>query len=86
MSTTTPKIDWSKADEQALKELTERKAAFEEATRAPIENLVEKEFGNWDTDERECIRDFLIENADTIRDLLQPFDSGVRVARPTPEN
>lgn len=81
-------VTWSAGDEALLKELTDRKIEFAETYRVPLFDLIIKDFpsqGGQGVNARLVsgavpICDWLIKNADTIRDLLLPFDSGVRPA------
>lgn len=83
-------ITWSQHDEQCLRNLTARKAEFTKRARDPLHDFLTDNFG-WPANFTQTQRvgctmnlvDWLIEHADTIRDLLQPFDSGVRAAQPS---
>ena len=85
-------ITWSQHDEQCLRNLTARKAEFERRCRTPIVQYVLDNF-DWRKASDPAVRendsarvaDWLIKNADTIRDLLQPFDSGERPPRASDE-
>ncbi len=73
--------NWSRRDEQVLAELLERKRRFELTARMPVHDVVNRIRaalgGAYGPDQ---MVDEFINNADSIRDALAPFDSGVRVA------
>jgi hypothetical protein len=73
------KLKWSAADEQALAELLERKDQFIRSTKSAVAEAVDRFFyrsmGPGD------LADALIEHADSVRDALAPYDSGVRPAK-----
>jgi hypothetical protein len=82
-----PTPTWTPADQQALEQLVSRKALHENTYRMPVYVFFRDNFPwNASTVEKDRVRmsekvvDFMIKNADTIRDLLKPFDSGVRPA------
>ena len=83
-------IAWTPQDEERLRALTERKAEFERRCRTPIVQYVLDNF-DWRKASDPAVREndskrvanWLIRNADTVRDLLQPFDSGVRMVKPS---
>lgn len=79
-------IAWTPQDEERLRALTERKAEFHRRCREPLVLFVEGDCGP-PVERFDSARfvNWLIKNADDIRDLLQPFDSGVRVAPPKSE-
>lgn len=70
----TAPIRWSPADQQKLNELIERKK--------PIDDLLARtltiDAGPGIAKSQRKIRTWLIWNADAVRDVLKPFDSGVR--------
>ena len=81
MNTTKP--TWSKRDEYDLQDLLKRKAAFDAAAHAPvldvainIRTLVNSMV---EPDANESLVSALINYADSIRDALAPFDSGIRI-------
>lgn len=75
MSSGTVKRRWTARDEATFNELQQRKASIMEENSAPLIILAQdapgcppqKEFVDW-----------LIANADRVRDALEPFDSGAR--------
>jgi hypothetical protein len=75
----TEKITWGAADERLLQTLQERKRFFDEQKRTAVQKVV--------GDLYYCSMSFydlvdaLIENAESIRDALEPYDSGVRPAK-----
>ena len=78
MSTQIPKKEtWSRADEYLLEELTTRKERVCKARMMPLLPFVEA-MPFVPLSGVELVADYLANNADTLRDLLQPFDSGVR--------
>lgn len=80
---TTP-IRWSPADQQQLNEPIERKKAFDEEMVKPIDDLLARtltiDAGPGIAKSQRKIRTWLIWNADAVRDVLKPFDSGIRAA------
>ena len=96
-----PTPTWSRYDEDRLRELTQRKAVFTQRARGPLWNYVNgclprsivqpgisihvEGIDNRIDNRIDKLVDWMIADADTIRDLLQPFDSGVRVAPPKSE-
>ena len=75
-------IRWSPADQQKLNELIERKKAFDEEMLKPIDDLLARtltiDAGPGIAKSQRKIRTWLIWNADAVRDVLKPFDSGIR--------
>lgn len=72
---------WTPADEAAFHEMTYRRACVMGLRRAAVVAVVE----TFDDSEsmigmHSSIVDWLINNADAVRDALRPYDSGVRVA------
>jgi len=71
---------WTKLDEEQLKALNARKAAFIDQHLRPLNSSVERFFySNQIRGDTRAIAQAFIDNADQLRDLLKPFDSGVRV-------
>lgn len=68
---------WTHNDEMVLVELAERKRVFFETQKEPLTKAVDRLLYNYDAD-ADSITRALIEHADLFRDLLEPFDSGVR--------
>lgn len=72
-------LSWRRADQELLDALTEQRRAFFEEKTAPVLELVTNApwlpQGSGKTND---IVQWLIENADSLRDALKPFDSGVR--------
>jgi hypothetical protein len=84
---------WNQVDESLLQQMLARKQAFQAAAIAPVEAIVfaltpdsQTPLGKFPV-KLQAMRKFmvkmLIDNADSIRDALAPFDSGVREARPS---
>lgn len=66
---------WTPKEEAQLAELTERKARIMSENK----NLIRSAFAGYDLlPDYEHFIDFCIENAEQIRDALEPFDSGER--------
>lgn len=74
----TTKNKWTQHNEDTLQEMLAMKRKVQEENRAPLEVLVGNALGRRDISDEEVV-DFLIKNADHVRDLLEPFDSGVRL-------
>lgn len=70
---------WTAGDQARLDELNSRKVAWEKQARAPLEDVIKQVFHRTTPTSVEIIRDRMIKNADSLRDALAPFDSGVRV-------
>lgn len=75
------KIKWSAADEAALRDLEQRRKLHNDVYMPGLVAVVKRTF-NRGIDEK-AIAHALRQNADAIRDALEPFDSGVRPAQPT---
>lgn len=73
---------WTREDDRLLDELKKRKERVIEARVAPLRTLVAEDMPYVDARDADDIADWLISHADTLRDLLAPFDSGVRAAAP----
>lgn len=72
---------WTQRDEAELDALLARKQEVMAQRRAAIESLVgDVDAPSWRYTTCDEVIDWLIKNADAIRDALQPFDSGVRPA------
>lgn len=69
---------WSQADEAAYNEMGARRDRVLAARRIGVESVVD----TFACPElvKEVLVDWLIQNADAVRDALKPYDSGVRVA------
>lgn len=65
------KLIWSAKDEATLNELTARRAEVMSKHRQAVEAL----FTAGSYYQVELLADLLIENADSVRDALEPFDS-----------
>lgn len=78
------RLVWTNTDEMKLVELTERKARAMTQNREPLLKLAKAAQlqaicdGLGDGQPEEFFVDWLIANADDLRDALQPFDSGTR--------
>lgn len=77
------KETWTPADEAKLAELEDRKERVMRERRLPVLAFV-RELPTVHSIDEDDVVDWLIQHADTLRDLLQPFDSGVRPAEPQP--
>lgn len=78
MSTQIPKKEtWSRADEYLLEKLTKRKERVCKARMMPLLAFVGA-MPFVPLSGVEFFADYLANNAETLRDLLEPFDSGVR--------
>jgi hypothetical protein len=72
-------LSWNLTDQQRLDALLEQRRAFFEEKTGPVRELVENAF--WlpkGSSKAHDIVEWAIENADALRDVLAPFDSGVR--------
>lgn len=69
---------WSQADEAAYNEMGARRDRVLAARRIGVEGVVDT-FAYPEL-VKEVLVDWLIQNADAVRDALKPYDSGVRVA------
>jgi hypothetical protein len=74
---------WTPRDEEALAKLAERKERVNKARRAPLARLIFEGMPNVHTHDMDDVVDWFINNADRLRDMLAPFDSGVRAAPET---
>ena len=74
---------WTPRDEEALAALAERKERVNKARRAPLVRLLVEGVPNVHTHDMADVVDWFIDNADRLRDMLAPFDSGVRAAPET---
>ena len=77
-----PKVKsrWTQRDESMLAELIERKRRITDENMAPVKELCNN-FSNGIPGNRvgpSELADWLVGHADSIRDALEPFDSGVR--------
>lgn len=72
------KETWTPADEQLLAELNERKQRVDQQQRQPVVDLLSNGCPHVFDREAPDVANWMMANADTLRDLLQPFDSGVR--------
>lgn len=75
---------WTIADDLHLAAMQERKERVLKARLDPLRALVAEDMLHIRQHMADDIVDWLVENADNLRDLLQAFDSGVRVAQ-TPD-
>lgn len=81
---------WNANDESLLNGLIAKKQAFYDRHRAPLRELVTKMLTTASAESvaNAWAHDLALEleiNADLLRDLLAPFDSGIRVANPNIE-
>lgn len=79
-STTQTRSRWTTSDEARLKELVERKHRIMTENREPVVELVVASGLAESTSMVAPIVAWLIDNADEVRDALEPFDSGSRAA------
>lgn len=70
-------VTWTRKDQTALDELVQRRAEFMRSSRDPLVRALDQH-SRLSRSECQILGDVLIEHADTFRDLLAPFDSGVR--------
>lgn len=70
---------WTSFDEDALQKLLKRKEAYEVTNKVAVENVVGWFYERGITEEE--IVDGLIRFAEDVRDVLEPYDSGIRAAR-----
>jgi len=78
---TTAKLRWTQDDENDLQSMVKRKADFQSHSRKPVIDAVQRIRHTLGAVHNEAqLVDEFINNADSIRDALAPFDSGVRVA------
>jgi hypothetical protein len=80
-------VTWTRADARDFAELTLRFEQWKAQTELPVCEFVA---GNWpfhkpNVENVAVLSKWLMTNADTIRDLLAPFDSGVRPAPDKPD-
>lgn len=75
---------WTRDDDQRLAEMIERKQRVQKARMSPLIELVGGDMPHIRQHQADDIAEWLVQNADTLRDLLAPFDSGVRVAPANP--
>lgn len=75
---------WTRKDQIALDELTQRRAEFMRASRDPLIRALDN-YSRLSLSDCEALCDVLINRADKFRDLLEPFDSGVRCVASPPE-
>lgn len=69
---------WTAKDEAALAAMLERKATALKEIKDPLVAFIADNMPRIGRLEADDVADWLIENVDHIRDLLEPFDSGVR--------
>lgn len=72
---------WTPADEMRFLDMQDRRKRVLEARRAPVIELsilLAREISDTSFD---TMADWLIHRADEIRDILAPFDSGVRPSK-----
>lgn len=69
---------WTPEDEQRFQEQSRRREAAIKARELPVRRLVARHFGSG----QESIFATLTKHADEFRDVLAPYDSGVRPAAP----
>lgn len=72
---------WTPAEEMRFLDMQDRRKRVMEARRAPVVELaisITHEISDTTFDQ---MADYLIKNADEIRDILAPFDSGVRPSK-----
>lgn len=88
---TTVRSRWSAREEAQLQELIERRRRIMEENREPVLVIVGTfrpdpdriDGANTLQEFHSQVADWLIANADALRDALEPFDSGVRAGSAT---
>ncbi len=75
---------WTRDDDRRLEEMQERKERVLKARLDPLRTLVAEDMPHIRSHQADDIADWLVKHADNLRDLLAPFDSGVRVAPANP--
>ena len=70
-------VTWTRKDQTALDELVQRRAEFMRSSRDPLVRALDIRT-ILPRSACETLADVLIQHADTFRDLLAPFDCGVR--------
>ena len=74
---------WTIEDQQQLEELLDRKSTFVNTHKPPVVKAVEIMYGEFaSAAARDQLVDKLMRHAELLRDVLAPFDSGVRVEAP----
>lgn len=71
---------WTPADDDRLAEMQARKQRVQKARMDPLAALVGEDMPHIRQHMANDIAEWMAQHADTLRDLLQPFDSGVRAA------
>ncbi len=70
---------WTQHDEELLAQMQARRERVHQATRKPLQQFIDLSMPT--VTEREAVMlvtDWMIANAKFLRDLLEPFDDGVR--------
>ena len=70
---------WTQQNETELQRLLELKQETMRSNRAPLMRLAEDSL-MLDNSQRGAVVDWMIDNAEDLRDSLEPFDSGERAA------
>ena len=72
-------MKWTQQNEDELQRLLELKQETMRSNRAPLMRLAEDSL-MLDNSQRGAVVDWMIYNAEDLRDNLEPFDSGERAA------
>ncbi len=75
-----PKETWTQRDEIALAKMIDRRNRFYDTNRAPLLRMVEDDMPTVHFSQSDDIVSWMIKNAGELRDRLEPFDSGERLA------
>ena len=77
-------MKWTAEDEQRFQEQSRRREAAIKARELPVKALIDREFETWTNGAKVVLFATLTKHADEFRDVLAPYDSGVRPAAPQP--
>ena len=75
-------MKWTAEDEQRFQEQSRRREAAIKARELPVKALIDKQFTGMKPEEKSSMFFILTKHADDFRDVLAPYDSGVRPAAP----
>lgn len=73
-------MKWTAEDEQRFQEQSRRREAAIKARELPVKALIDREFETWTNGAKVVLFATLTKHADEFRDVLAPYDSGVRPA------
>lgn len=71
---------WGAADEAQFQRLQEQRTRVLDQRRRALDNTLQLTLNHLEDGERKQIAELLIRDADSIRDALEPYDSGIRCA------